>query len=116
VTHSIYIGQHKTVILHVGDGSVLFYRGEPLAVFDGATVFFPDYFYAKVESTASAREMTRAKMQQINEFLRNEPHVRVPPAEFQFQLGQTLVRYARPLTISAFRSGETPTEERPTNA
>lgn len=71
-----------------------------MAVSDGDLVYFPNLPYG-----SKPENMSAGKMKQINNFRPFKPHVRVEPAEFDYQLAATLMRQLRPLTATAFAKG-----------
>jgi hypothetical protein len=66
--------------LRVGDDTVLFYRGEPIAIITYGVVYFPDV------------PNEGARTRHINAFEPAAPHVRLAPAEYDFVIGAALTR------------------------
>jgi hypothetical protein len=73
-------------ILRVGLAVLLFDHGCPIAVSDGGFVHFPD------------TPLRRQSIALINKFFPDQPHVRVPVADYDFVIASALARNSLPLS------------------
>lgn len=74
-----------TQYLFLGDSTWLFFKGHIAAVRTDEYIYFADVTHS------------RAAQKLINDFGKNLPHVRVPPADFDYYVASSGMRALRPL-------------------